>query len=79
MASFDLRTVPEKEMIKKMVGYVQKRYPSVYKSLISDRNKYMVRKLVLLQKKNPGKEILAIIGAGHEEGMRELLHKVDIL
>jgi pheromone shutdown protein TraB len=79
MDNFDLRTVPGKEVIKKMIGYLKKRYPSIHKSLIEDRNKYMVKKLILLQKKNPGKEILAIVGAGHEDGMQELLHRVDIL
>mgnify|MGYP005626112685 CR=1 FL=1 len=77
--TFDLRTVPEQEMIEKMVGYVEKRYPTIYKTLIDDRNKYMVKKLVRLQRANLGKNILVIIGAGHKSGMNELLNKIDIL
>ncbi len=79
MQDFDLTKVPEEVVISKMIGFVRIRYPSIYKTLIDDRNRYMVRKLIALQKKHPGKEILAIVGAGHKEGMQELLHKVDIL
>ncbi len=75
----DLTKVPKKELITKMIGHVKKRYPSLYKVLIEDRNKYMVKKLVKLLRDNPDKLILAIVGAGHEDGMRELLNKVDIV
>lgn len=76
---FDLRKVPSKELIEKMMGHFQERYPSVYKTLLEDRNRYMVRQLVRLMKEYPGKKILAVVGAGHEKGMRELLLKVDIV
>lgn len=77
--SFDLRKVPEKELIAKMMKNLQKRYPNVYKTLVEDRNKYMVRKIVQLLRSHPEKRILVVVGAGHKEGMEELLLKVDIL
>jgi pheromone shutdown-related protein TraB len=76
---FDLSKVPAKEVIKKLVGQMRKRYPNVYKSLVEDRNKYMVKKLVRLVRDHPGKKILCVVGAGHKEGMEELLLKVDIV
>ena len=30
-------------------------------------------------RKNPEKKILAVVGAGHLEGMKELLNKVDVV
>jgi pheromone shutdown-related protein TraB len=75
---FDLNKVPKKELISKMIEEVKKRYPSIYRTLITERNQYMVKKLVQLIRKNPNKRILVIVGAGHEEGMRELLLKVEI-
>ena len=48
-------------------------------TLVEERNKYMVRQLVRLMKEYPGKKILAVVGAGHEKGMRELLLKVDVV
>lgn len=76
---FDLQKVPEKQVIQTLIQQLKERYPNVYKTLVEDRNRYMVRKLVLLQKKFPDKKIVAVVGAGHEEGMRELLRKIDVV
>jgi len=75
----DLKKVPEKEVIKKMMNELKERFPNVYKSLVSDRNKYMIKNLIGLQRANPDKKILVIVGAGHEDGMKELLRKIDVL
>ena len=73
--SFDLRTVPANEVIKKMIGKLKVRYPNVYKVLIEERNVVMARNIKRLQKENPEKNILVVIGAGHKEGLEELLHQ----
>jgi len=77
--NFDLTKVPEEEVIEKMIGQLKKRYPNLYKTLITDRNKYMVKKLVRLLRSNPDKKILCIVGAGHKKGMEKLLLKVDVV
>ena len=76
---FDLRKVPEKKIIKKLVKEVKERYPNVYKVLITDRNRIMAANLQKLMEKNPDKKILAIIGAGHEEDILKLIkeHKIS--
>ncbi len=79
LENFDLRKVPDKETIKLMISNIKKRYPSIYKSLVEDRNVYMVQKLVKLMKENKEKKILVVVGAGHKEGMEELLLKVDVI
>ena len=79
LQNLDLRKVPKDELILKMMGQVQERYPSIYKVLVEDRNKYMVKKLVILLRKHPDKKILAVVGAGHVSGMKKLLLKIDIL
>ena len=79
LENFDLTKVPAEEVIEKMMVPVKKRYPNVFKTLVSDRNKYMVRKLVQLLRKNPDKRILCVVGAGHKKGMEELLLKVDVV
>lgn len=79
LSKFNLKKVPAKEMITKMMNYLKKHYPNVYKTLVEDRNKYMVKQLVKLLRQHPGKKILAIVGAGHQEGMEELLLKVDVV
>jgi pheromone shutdown protein TraB len=76
---FDLTKVPQKELIQKMMEQLKQRYPNIYKTLVEDRNRYMVRKLVKLLRAYPEKNILVIVGAGHKEGMEELLLKVDVV
>ena len=77
--NFDLSAVPEKKLILVLVGQLQQRYPNVYKTLVEDRNKYMVKKIIKLLRDNPEKKILVIVGAGHVAGMQELLLKVDLV
>lgn len=77
LEEFDLRKVPEQQVIAKLISQMKKQYPSIYKTIIADRDKYMVRQLVKLLRENPEKRILAIVGAGHQEGMEKLLLKVD--
>jgi pheromone shutdown-related protein TraB len=67
----DLTKVPEKKLIKKMIREIKKRYPSIYKTLIHERNIYMVRQLLEIIKTR--KKTLVIIGAGHEEDITNLL------
>ena len=73
LEDFDLRKVPGDELIEKMVAVVKERYPSFYKVLIEDRNKYMVNKLKKIMDINPDKKIVAVVGAGHVKGMIYLL------
>ncbi len=77
--SFDLSRVPEKEIISKAINQLRIHYPNVYKTLIQDRNKYMVKEIVQLLRKYPEKKILVVVGAGHREGMEQLLLKVEIV
>jgi pheromone shutdown-related protein TraB len=72
---FDLRKVPSEELINIMVQHVEKRYPSVYKVLIDERNKYMAKKLIHLMQQYPEDKIIAVVGAGHQKGMIELIKK----
>lgn len=71
--SFDLRQVPSKEIIKQLTNRVKERYPSVYKVLIEDRNKIMAKRLAILMKTHEKENIVAVVGAGHEEEMVEII------
>jgi pheromone shutdown-related protein TraB len=75
LESFDLTKVPEKELIKKLMARVKLRYPSFYRVLLTERNRVMARNLLTLSSMNPDKKILAICGAGHVEGIEEILSK----
>jgi len=79
LQQFDLSKVPEDKLISIMMEELKGRYPSIYKSLVEDRNRYMVKKIVGLLRENAEKKILVVVGAGHKSGMEELLLKVDIV
>ena len=75
---FDLTKVPSKKVIKKLIEHVKERYPNVYKVLIEERNEVMANNLHKIMSEYPSKRILAIIGAGHEDDILNLIKKPDV-
>ncbi len=73
LLNFDLNKVPSKKLIKMMVDKVKQRYPNIHKVLIEERNYHMARKLKQIMAQNPDKKVLAVIGAGHEEDILNIL------
>jgi len=71
--SIDLTKVPSKTLIKKLIKKVKQRYPNFYKVLVEERNQIMANNLVQIMQQNPDKRILAIIGAGHEEDILDII------
>ncbi len=71
----DLSKVPSQKTIDKLIADVQKRYPNVYKVLVEERNEYMAQKLAHIIKHYPEENIVAVIGAGHEKEIAQLLRK----
>lgn len=74
--SLDLKKVPEKKLILKLLKKLQERYPFVYKVLITERNHIMANNLHSLMQSNPDKNILAVVGAGHVDDLIKLLKKL---
>jgi pheromone shutdown protein TraB len=71
--SFDISTVPSQKLIEKMIRQVQKRYPNIYRVLVTERNQVMAKRLAWLMQNNPDKQILAVVGAGHEKELVQLI------
>lgn len=74
LVQFDLRTVPNDQVIEKLVGVVKKRYPKLYRVLIAERDEFMATKIVRLAVAHPDKKIVAVVGAGHVKGMTRFLN-----
>jgi len=72
----------EKELEKLQDNYYEyiegigKRFPTIRKVLIDDRNEYMAKRLIELNKKY--EKIVAIVGDGHIEGLSKILEKNNI-
>ncbi len=75
VVKFDLRKVPPKEVIDMLISKVKKDYPSFYRVLIAERNVYMSKNLYNLM--SLGKKVVAVVGAGHEEELVELIKTYD--
>lgn len=71
--TFDLKKVPSEKIIKKLTSKVKKRYPSFYLTLIKERDAYMAKALYSLTAKYPNKKIVAVVGAGHEQDIINLI------
>jgi pheromone shutdown protein TraB len=70
---FDLSTVPTQATISKLIKQVKKRYPNIYKVLITERNEVMASNIAHLFLRYPDKKIVAIVGAGHEKDIMKLV------
>jgi len=67
----DLSKVPGDTIINEAMGFLEKELPGFYRVLVEERNHFMAHQLVRLgQRYN---KIVAVIGAGHKQGILALL------
>ncbi|MBN2101562.1 MAG: TraB/GumN family protein [Candidatus Aenigmarchaeota archaeon] len=69
--SIDLRKVPEKDFIKEAMKIFREQFPHLYRILLDDRNDFMAKNILSLITKFD--TLVVVIGAGHEEGIKEIL------
>jgi pheromone shutdown-related protein TraB len=69
----DLTKVPPSQLISLVMGFMKKRYPNVYKVLVEERDEIMAKNLIQIAKLEPEAKIVAVVGAGHAEGLRARL------
>ena len=74
---FDLTTVPDKDIINKLLSKLKERYPNLYKVLIEERNLAIAENLKNLMSRSRNKKILVILGAGHIDGIIKILGKEE--
>jgi len=76
--TFDLSKVPSGKIIAGLMNIMKKRYPNVYKVLVFERNVYMIKNIVSLKVNYPNAKILVFVGAGHVQGMVELIKNMRV-
>ncbi|MBL7160682.1 MAG: TraB/GumN family protein [Candidatus Aenigmarchaeota archaeon] len=69
----DLRKVPEEGLVEEAMDFLRSELPAFYKVLISDRDAHMAKQLLHLSQHYS--RIVAVIGAGHREGIEQLLRQ----
>ncbi len=56
---------------------IMKKFPKFYKGLVEERDAYMAMNLYSLQLRFPYANIVAVVGAGHNEGIEKFLNKFE--
>lgn len=69
----NVKNIPDEEIIHQLTSLMKERYPQLHKVLITERNQIMTKRIQNIQKQNPHKKIMVVIGAGHKKGMQDLL------
>ena len=75
VVTFDLSTVPDKKMIKKLTKQLKKRYPNIHKVLVEERNHILAARLAAIMVNHPDDQIVAVMGAGHVDEVGDLIKK----
>ena len=74
----NIENILEKDNLEKLMNQLRNNHPKVYSALVDERDKYMAYKLSNLQKQNPEKNILAVVGAGHGPGITKYLTAIGV-
>ena len=71
---FKLDEVPDEEMVEDLLGKFRIIFPETYNALIEERNVLMAEKIRYLEERFGN--VLTVVGAGHEPGLKELLSEL---
>lgn len=63
----DLSKVPSNDLINQAISLLRKEFPELYRALVEERDAYMAKALIQLSKQF--KTIVAVVGAGHCNGL----------
>lgn len=69
----DLTKVPAQKVIEDLISEMREKFPGIFKVLLDDRNQHMAKALKKIAENHPDKQIIAVVGAGHEKGLKKLL------
>ncbi len=71
----------EDENLDKVMNELKTKVPGIYGALVGERDQYMAYMLSQIQCQNPEKNIIAIVGAGHKQGINkylQMLYEIDM-
>ncbi|MCK4714506.1 MAG: TraB/GumN family protein, partial [Candidatus Aenigmarchaeota archaeon] len=72
----DLRKVPSREIVQEILRVMKKEFPGFYRVLVTERNSYMARRLLMLSR--VFNRIVAVTGAAHTPGLQSILDQKRI-
>jgi pheromone shutdown-related protein TraB len=68
-----LEKLKDKDVMTEMMEELAREIPSVKDVLIDERDMYIANKIT----KSDGKKIVAVVGAGHVEGIKDIIESID--
>jgi pheromone shutdown-related protein TraB len=75
----DIESLKEQNVIDAVMEEFRKFSPNGARALIDERDAYIAHQLVLLKAQRPEGRILAVVGAGHRQGIADYLDKPQTL
>jgi len=73
LQNLDLSKVPPESVVDAAIELLRKEFPWLYRILVEERNRYMAQRILMLSQ--TCQNIVAVVGAGHAKGIREILQK----
>ncbi|RLG00089.1 TraB family protein, partial [Thermococci archaeon] len=68
-----IENLKNKDLLNEALNELSEEIPNIKKTLIDERNEYIALKI--LEKYREGKKIVAVIGAGHLEGVKKIIEE----
>jgi len=72
----DLRKSLPAEVVDEIISIMRKEFPGMYRVLVTERNRHMARRLLMLSGRFG--RIVAVTGAAHSPGLRDMLNQKRI-
>jgi pheromone shutdown protein TraB len=71
VARLDLRRVPPRKVIEEVLGVMEREFPGIYRTLVTERDAYMAGRLAALS--GSFGKVVAVVGAAHLSGLQRIL------
>ena len=75
--NFDIRKIPDRKVVDEILSRIKSRYPGLYKVLVTDRNRFIAKKLFRVLVDNPNSKVMAVLGVGHEEAVLKFIRDFE--
>jgi len=73
----DIERLKQGDILNETFGEFAEQSPELFESLIAERDRYMAARLLAEDVEQPGRRVLAVVGAGHLAGTEQALQSID--
>jgi len=73
----DIERLKQGDILNETFGEFAEQSPELFESLIAERDRYMAARLLAENGDQPGRRVLAVVGAGHLAGTEQALQSID--